>query len=108
MKGILNLSYVYVPQGPNHKSDHPPPPLPLPPPPSYQLQSSHQAAAENGSGNEETMGTTEGETAASGESVCFGATDLTNNDRESKVNFLNSIYPSQASGLLVFAARVGE
>ena len=54
------------------------------------------------------MGTTEGETAASGESICFGATDLTNNDRESKVNFLNSIYPSQASGLLVFAARVGE
>ena len=51
---------------------------------------------------------TEGETAAaaiSGESA-VGATDLTNNDRKSKVNFLNSIYPSQASGLLVFAARV--
>ena len=49
---------------------------------------------------------TEGETAAAASGESVGATDLTNNDRESKVNFLNSIYPSQASGLLVFAARV--
>ena len=39
-------------------------------------QSSHQAAAENGSGNEETMGAAEGETAASAASgELVGATD---------------------------------